>query len=84
MDERMFDEHSFQEEITKPAEAQACYNYFASNLPKFEQELQDEGLSYEAIQKEVRTCWMNLLRACQRVGWTNEHLNQLAKKLTTK
>lgn len=80
MVERMFDEHSFHDEITKPSEASSCYNYFASNLPKFRRELQDEGLSYEEIEKEVGQCWLNLLKSCQRVGWTNDHLNQLAKR----
>ena len=78
--ERMFDKDSFLEEITKPSEAQSCYRYFAGNLPKFERELQDEGLGYEEVQSEIRQCWMNLLKSCQRVGWTNAHLNEMARK----
>lgn len=80
MNERMFDGHSFHDEITKPSEAYACYEYFASNVSKFKRELQDEGLSYEEIEKEVGQCWLNLLKSCQRVGWTNNHLNELAQK----
>lgn len=72
----MFDEHSFQEEITNPEEAEACTDYLAKNESKFRKELASEGLSYEEIEKEVATVWGNLIKSSVRVGfsnWTTEH-----------
>jgi len=82
--ERMFDEHSFQEEITKPSEAKACYDYFVSNLTAFRQSLAEEGLSYEEINEVVKTCWLNLAKSCARVGWTNPHINRMVQLYTQK
>lgn len=67
--ERMFDKDSFQDEIVSPAEAQACVSYLARNETKFRKELSTEGLSYEAIEEEVRQVWLNLLKSCNRVGY---------------
>lgn len=77
--ERMFDNHSFTDEITNASEAKSCYKYFAHNVSKFRQELAEEGLSYDEIEKEVRQCWINLLNSCHRVGFMNGHLERIAK-----
>lgn len=79
-EERMFDVDSFQEEITKPSEALSCYNYFASNLPKFRQELSEEGLSSAEAEGIVKQCWLNLAESSARVGWSNRHLVEIAKR----
>lgn len=78
--ERMFDVDSFQEEITKPSEALACYNYFVNNLPKFRQELSEEGLTYNESERIIGKCWLNLASAGERVGWTNKHIINMVKK----
>lgn len=75
--EQMFDKDSFQDEITNPSEAQSAYAYFTQNLTAFRHELADKGMSYEAIEKEVRQCWINLLKSCKRVGYTNNHLERI-------
>ena len=77
--EKLFGGDSFQDEITNASEAQAAYGYFTHNLTGYRHQLADAGLSYEDIEKEVRQCWMNLLKSCQRVGYTNGHLERIAK-----
>lgn len=72
MAERMFDEHSFKDEITSKAEAKASVLYLAGNETNFRRELQAEDLSYEDVEKEVATVWGNLLQSCQRVGFSND------------
>lgn len=78
--ERLFDSHSFQEEITNASEAKATYDYFVSNLTAFKHELAEEGLSYENTEKEVRQCWENLIKSSQKVGYINSHMERMAKK----
>jgi hypothetical protein len=78
--ELMFDKESFRDEITKPAEAKACYDYFTANLTAFRSELAEAGLRFEAIEKAVGTCWVNLARSSLRVGWANAHLTAMAKR----
>lgn len=78
-EENLFDSDSFNDEITNASEAKSCYTYFTNNLTSFRHSLADKGLSYEDIQDELRTCWLNLLTACQKVGFTNSHLERMAK-----
>lgn len=78
--ENMFDNDSFQDEITSTSEARASYDYFTSNLTAFRSQLANRGLTYDEIENEVRQCWLNLLKSCQRVGYTNSHLERIAKK----
>jgi len=75
--EKLFDKDSFIDEIKSSSEADSAYKYFAHNLTAYRQELTDEGLSYEDIEKEVRQCWQNLLDSSKRVGYTNSHLERI-------
>jgi hypothetical protein len=80
MTERMFDEHSFQEEIAGKAEAKAGVLYLAGNETNFRRTLQAENLSFEDVEKEVSTVWGNLLKACQKVGYNDAITAHKAKQ----
>jgi L-rhamnose isomerase len=77
--EHMFDKDSFTSEITTAAEAQSAYNYYTHNLTTFQHELASEGKSYEQMQETLRQCWLNLVKSSHRVGFTNDHLERIAK-----
>jgi L-rhamnose isomerase len=77
--EMLFDNDSFTDEITSASEAQASYSYYSHNLTAFRHQLADAGLSHEDTEKQVRQCWLNLLKSCQRVGFMNGHLERTAK-----
>lgn len=69
--ERMFDEHSFTDEIKSKKDAESCVMYLSHNESKFRKELASEGLSYEEIEAEVAKVWKNLLNACKKFGFSN-------------
>lgn len=71
MAERMFDGHSFTDEITDASEAQQAVEYLAKNETNFRSSLSAEGVDYEQIQSIVRHVWVNLLKSCHRVGFRN-------------
>lgn len=73
--DRMFDEHSFQDEVVDAAHAKACVSYLAHNESNFKKELAEEGLDYDQIQEEVKKVWLNLLKACKRVGF-EDHITR--------
>lgn len=77
--DNMFDNHSFNDEITNASEAKSSYDYYTHNLTAFRHELIDHGYSYEEVENRIRQCWLNLLKSCQRVGYTNGHLERIAK-----
>jgi hypothetical protein len=77
--EHMFDSDSFKEEITSKEDAQAAYNYFAHNLTDFRSQLASSGMDYEEVEDRIRQCWLNLIESSQRVGFTNGHLERMAK-----
>lgn len=77
--EHMFGKESFTDEITNAAEAKSAYHYFTHNLTTFQHELASEGKSYEEMQEILRQCWLNLIKSSQRVGFTNDHLERVAK-----
>ena len=83
-DELLFDNDSFLDEIKSASEAKACYDYFTSNLTAYRHQLAEHGLSYEDVQKQVRQCWKNLLKSSQSVGYTNSHLERMAKQFAEK
>jgi hypothetical protein len=79
--EHMFGPESFTSEITSAEEAQSAYNYFTHNLTTFQHQLASEGESYEQMQETLRHCWYNLIQSSQRVGFTNDHLERMAKNI---
>lgn len=76
----MFDEHSFLDEIKDPASAKACYDYFVHNLGNYQQELYEAGLDYDETKNRIRQVWSNLVKSSKRVGFTNDHIEELATK----
>jgi hypothetical protein len=77
----LFDEHSFQEEIKSTSEAQSCYTYFVNNLQSYQNQLSDAGLHGDERKEKLRQVWKNLIKSCQRVNYTNEHLERVAKSI---
>lgn len=77
-----FDEHSFLDEITNKAEAHNCYRYLTQNMGEVHQELAQKGTSYENTEAFFQTVWKNLLGSCDRVGYTNAHLEEVRKALS--
>jgi len=67
----MFDKDSFLDEVDSPQQARACVDYLALNEHQFRRELANEGLSYDEIEREVRQVWTNLIKSCQRVGYSD-------------
>lgn len=78
-----FDEHSFQDEITNKAEAQSCYKYFTQNLQEFQKELYHAGIDYDEAQAKIDQVWKNLITSCDRVGYSNEHMEEVKKHIDT-
>lgn len=83
-EELLFDDNSFLDEIKSTSEAKACYDYFTANLTAYRHQLAESGLSYDEVQKQVRQCWKNLLKSSQSVGYTNSHLERMAKQYAEK
>jgi hypothetical protein len=52
----------------------------ALNEHKFRQELQDEGLSYDEVENELKTVWTNLIKSCQKVGYSDSLIEGKAKR----
>lgn len=69
--ERMFDDHSFQDEVQSNADAKSCVMHLAHNESKFRRELASEGLTYEQVEEEVKKVWKNLLKACSKYGYVD-------------
>jgi hypothetical protein len=80
MAERMFDKDSFLDEVDSPGQAEQCVEYLALNEHKFRQELQDEGLSYDEVENELKTVWTNLIKSCQKVGYSDSLIEGKAKR----
>ena len=80
MADRMFDKDSFLDEVDSPAQARACVDYLALNEHKFRTELENEGLSYDEIENELKQVWTNLIHSCQRVGYSDSLVEGKAKK----
>lgn len=75
MDDMQFDpESSFTDEITTKAEAKASVGYLAHNETNFRLALSESGKSYDEIENIVRRTWTNLLKSCQRVGYSDIHV----------
>lgn len=77
----LFDEHSFNEEITNTSEAQSCYQYFINNLQTFQNQLSDAGYHGDERKEKLRQVWKNLINSCKRVGFSNPHLEQVSKSI---
>lgn len=75
---RMFDEHSFTDEITSNDDAKACVSYLAHNETRFRNELAEKGLDYDQIHAEVKKVWTNLLTACKKYGY-NDYITDAKK-----
>lgn len=82
--DRLFDKDSFQEEITNPSEAKACVDYLATNEHQFRQDLANEGLDYDQREAEMKTVWTNLVKSCQRVGYSDRLVEAKAKQYGVK
>ena len=78
-----FDKDSFQDEITNKAEAHNCYRYLTQNLGEVLQELRKNNTSHEEIEDFFAVVWGNLLASCDRVGYTNNHLEEVRKSLAS-
>lgn len=76
---RMFDSDSF-EGLQDASEVKASVTYFAHNEIKFREELASEGLSYEAVKKEVATIWKSLLELCNKYKYS-DYIVEAKKKL---
>ena len=76
-----FDTDSFKEEITNKAEAQNCYRYLVQNLGEVQKELHEANLPYEQVEQFFVNVWKNLITSCDRVGYTNAHIEDVRKAL---
>lgn len=84
MAERMFDEHSFLDEVDTKEQAHECVNYLALNEHKFRMELIDEGLDYDEVENAIKVVWTNLVQSCQRVGYSDSLVEGKARKYGVK
>jgi hypothetical protein len=78
--EPMFDKDSFTDEITDAKEANSAVLYLSHNERNFQEELINEGLTYDQIEAEIATVWGNLLKSCKRVGFS-DHATEARAKL---
>ncbi len=68
MAERMFASDSYGE-LKTVGEARQAVLYLANNEITFRSELIEEGLTYDAVELEVKKVWKALLEACAKVKY---------------
>lgn len=78
--DRMFDGSSFQDEITSASEARSCVDYLAQNEHQFRQDLANEGMGYDQREAELQKVWRNLVKSCQRVGYSDSVVKAKEKR----
>lgn len=76
--EQMFSNNSFSD-VKSSSEAQSAYNYYVHNLTNFRRSLNEKGLEYSEEENLIRQCWLNLIQSCKKVGYTNGHIERMAK-----
>ena len=76
-----FSKDSFTSEITTKEEARASYTYLMQNSLELQSELEKGHTSYDEINQFITQLWRNLCQSCERVGYTNHHLEEVKVRL---